>query len=77
MQKALEIFQEITQALLADEQLNPVAKYIPSAQIYDKLDLSLSHEGTDMDSFKKSLKDLVLATPRTATNAFFNQLWNI
>lgn len=75
MQKALEIFQEITQALLADEQLNPVAKYIPSAQIYDKLDLSLSHEGTDMDSFKKSLKDLVLATPRTATNAFFNQLF--
>ena len=75
MQKALEIFQEITQALLADEQLNPVAKYIPSAQIYDKLDLSLSNEGTDMDSFKKSLKDLVLATPRTATNAFFNQLF--
>ena len=75
MQKALDIFQEITQALLTDEQQNPVARYIPSDKVYEELDLSLSYDGTDMDQFKKSLKDLVLATPRTATNAFFNQLF--
>lgn len=75
MQKALDIFQEITQALLVDEKSNPVAEYIPSDVVYDKLDLRLSEEGTDIDQFKKSLKDLVLATPRTATNAFFNQLF--
>ncbi len=75
MQKALDIFQEITQALLADEQHNPVARYIPSEKVYEELDLKLSHDGTNMDNFKKSLKELVLATPRTATNAFFNQLF--
>ena len=75
MQKALDIFQEITQALLTDEQQNPVARYIPSDKVYEELDLGLSYDGTDMDQFKKSLKDLVLATPRTATNAFFNQLF--
>jgi len=75
MQKALDIFQEITQALLADEQKNPVAEYIPSEVVYDKLDLRLTEEGTDMEQFKSALKGLVLATPKTATNAFFNQLF--
>lgn len=75
MQEALDIFQDITQALLADEKKNPVANYIPSEKIYDELDLTLGKEGTDMDQFKKALHDLVLATPRTATNAFFNQLF--
>ena len=75
MQKALDIFQEITQALLVDEQKNPVAEYIPSDVVYDKLDLRLTEDGTDMDQFKSALKELVLAAPRTATNAFFNQLF--
>lgn len=75
MQKALEIFEEITQALLIEEKENPVTKYVPSEVIYDKLDLRLSNEGCDLTQFKSALKDLVLATPKTATNAFFNQLF--
>lgn len=75
MQKALDIFQEITQALLIDENKNPVTEYIPSDLIYDHLDLRLEENGTDMEHLKDALKNLVLATPKTATNAFFNQLF--
>ncbi len=75
MQKALDIFQEITEALLNDEKNNPVTEYIPSDEIYNHLDLKLKNEGIDTESFKNSLKKLVLATPKTATNAFFNQLF--
>jgi sulfinoalanine decarboxylase/sulfinoalanine decarboxylase/aspartate 1-decarboxylase len=39
------------------------------------LDLSLSEDGIPDEEFERALKDLVLKTPRTATNAFFNQLF--
>jgi sulfinoalanine decarboxylase/sulfinoalanine decarboxylase/aspartate 1-decarboxylase len=39
------------------------------------LDLSLSEDGIPDEEFELALKDLVLKTPRTATNAFFNQLF--
>lgn len=75
MEQSLEIFNRLVQQLLADEEKNPVAKHIPSAQLYDRLDLKLQADGISAQELEKSLKDLVFATPRTATNAFFNQLF--
>lgn len=75
MEQSLEIFNRIVEELLTDESKNPVAEHIPSAQLYDRLDLKLKNEGVSASELEKSLKDLVFTTPRTGTNAFFNQLF--
>lgn len=75
MQKDLSVFNELVKSLLEDEQKKPVAEHISADKLFQTLDLSLSSEPISEEEFQKTLKDLVLATPRTATNAFFNQLF--
>lgn len=75
MDKSLIIFNEIAKKLLEDEKQNPVAEFISSDELFDKLDLELSDEPIDEERFKAAVEGLVLKTPRTATNAFFNQLF--
>lgn len=75
MKNTLSVFNEIVSELLEDEKMNPVAEYVASGELYDKLDLSLSDEPIDENKYKAILKDLVFKTPRTATKAFFNQLF--
>ena len=75
MEKSISLFKEIVDQLLQDEKENPMAEHIPSAELYDRLDLSLSNEPIDDQRFQEALTELVLKTPRTATNAFFNQLF--
>src|SRR5690554_5165833 len=75
MEKALAVFQSIAAELLADEKANPVVEYIPADQLFGRLDLSLEENGIDDETHLKKLKELVMASPRTATNAFFNQLY--
>lgn len=75
IEQSLAIFNRIVTELLADEKENPVAEHIPSSSLYDRLDLKLEQNGLSTSALEKSLKDLVFTTPRTATNAFFNQLF--
>lgn len=75
MEKSLDIFKNLAKELLEDEKNNPVAEHIPSSNLYERLDLSLHDYPIDDEEFLKSLKDLVFTTPRTGTNAFFNQLF--
>ncbi len=75
MQDTLHTFQKIASELLEDESQNPVADFIPSDELYQQLDLSLQKEGIPQETFEKALKELVFKTPRTATRAFFNQLF--
>ncbi len=75
MKQSLEIFNTLVNELLADEVQNPLAKYIPSTDLYEQVDLTLQKEGISSQELEKALKDLVFATPRTATKAFFNQLF--
>lgn len=75
MKHTLELFQRITQELLEDETQNSVAKHIPSSALFDTLDLSLKATPLDEEKFEKVLKELVFASPRTATKGFFNQLF--
>lgn len=75
MQKEISVFNELVKTLLEDEQKQPVAKHIPADKVFQELDLSLSSNPINEDELKKALEKLVLATPRTATNAFFNQLF--
>ncbi len=75
MEQSLKIFDRLVRELLADEAQNPVAEYIPSAKLFDRLDLKLQKDGISTAELETSLKDLIFTTPRTATNAFFNQLF--
>lgn len=75
MRQTLDIFQEICAELISQEQSNPVAKYIPPNQVFDQLDIALEDDPTEISHLKASLKEIVLSTPRTASAAFFNQLF--
>ena len=75
MRKTLEQFAEITNDLLRDEKENPVADFVPADKLFEILDLQLTEEGSPASEFEKALRDLVMKTPRTGTNAFFNQLF--
>lgn len=75
MNTVLDLFQRITNDLLKDEEKNPVAQYVPSSELFDTLDLSLKTDPLSEDEFEKVVKELVFASPRTATNGFFNQLF--
>ena len=75
MQKEVAVFIELVNTLLKDEKENPVAEFISAEEVFDRLDLSLSDYPINEVEFKLALEKLVLSTPRTATNAFFNQLF--
>ncbi|WP_417266470.1 pyridoxal phosphate-dependent decarboxylase family protein [Brumimicrobium sp.] len=75
MEKALAVFQSLASELLADEKVKSVVDYIPAEQLFDRLDLSLNDNPIDDATHLEKLKALIMATPRTATNGFFNQLY--
>lgn len=71
----LTLFNELVEVLLSEEEANPVADRIDSKELYNTVDLSLNNNGMVDDEFKKVLKDVLVSTPKTATNLFFNQLF--
>ena len=75
MQKALNLFQRIASDLLEDEKKNPVSDYIPVQDLYKQIDLCLRENPISQQEFESVLREVVFASPRTATPAFFNQLF--
>lgn len=71
----LIIFNELVEVLLNEEEKHPVAKRIDATVLYETIDLSLQKTALVDDAFKKVLKEVLVATPKTATNLFFNQLF--
>lgn len=68
-------FQSLMQALFQAEKDEPVVEPIPAEELFERLDLNLNNEGLSDEKFYECLRDLVMATPRTASNKFFNQLF--
>ncbi|MBO6516453.1 MAG: aminotransferase class V-fold PLP-dependent enzyme [Bacteroidia bacterium] len=75
MHDTLSHFNTLVQELIEDEVVNPVAQHLPSDELFDTLDLDLSEDGVDNQTFRALFKDLVFRTTRTATKGFFNQLF--
>ncbi len=75
IKKDLETFDEIFTALRQDEIENPVSKVFEAQTLFETLDLSLRDDPISDDTFKAILKELVLKTPKTSSNRFFNQLF--
>jgi len=71
----LILFNELAEVLLNEEGNHPVAKRIDSNELYSTIDLSLNKNAIVDGAFKKVLKEVLVATPKTATSLFFNQLF--
>ncbi len=75
MQNDIALFSELCDALFEAESHQPVAKPIPTSELYQQLDLSLRSDGVIDEDLKNILKDIVKSTPKTASKSFFNQLF--
>ena len=71
----LALFNELAETLIHEEQKNPVAERIEANELYNTIDLSLKDTPMIDEDFKANLKDILISTPKTATNLFFNQLF--
>ena len=71
----LALFNELVETLIKEEDRNPVADRIDSNKLYDSIDLSLNESAMVDDEFKSVIRDILISTPKTATNLFFNQLF--
>ena len=71
----LELFNQLVEVLLNEEATKPVAERIKAEELYNTLDLSLNESPMLDQAYKEVLRDVLIATPKTATNLFFNQLF--
>ncbi|MFT5595922.1 MAG: sulfinoalanine decarboxylase, partial [Flammeovirgaceae bacterium] len=71
----IELFNELVEVLISEEDKHPVADRIEANKLYDSIDLSLNEAAMVDEEFKTVLKDVLVSTPKTATNLFFNQLF--
>ncbi|MFT4757139.1 MAG: sulfinoalanine decarboxylase, partial [Vicingaceae bacterium] len=71
----LVLFNELVEVLINEEKQHPVADRIQADKLYDAIDLSLNETAMVDEEFKAVLKDVIVSTPKTATNLFFNQLF--
>ena len=71
----LALFNELVEVLISEEVENPVAERIAASKLFNTIDLSLNDVAMIDGDFKTLLQELLVATPKTATNLFFNQLF--
>ncbi|WP_425077381.1 pyridoxal phosphate-dependent decarboxylase family protein [Psychroserpens sp. S379A] len=75
MHNDLKLFNELAEFLLSEEVSQPVAIPIDTKVLYETIDIELKDEPTIDETFKSTLKDIIKSTPKTASKAFFNQLF--
>ncbi|WP_299732480.1 pyridoxal-dependent decarboxylase [uncultured Endozoicomonas sp.] len=75
MEHLLNRFVDLANEMIAEESKHPMASYIPTSELASALDLSLSDKPMDDDAFFSTLREVILKTPKTASKAFFNQLF--
>jgi glutamate/tyrosine decarboxylase-like PLP-dependent enzyme len=75
MLKDLKLFIELAEFLISEETNHPVAIPIDTKLLYDTIDLELQENPAIDDTFKETLKSIIKSTPKTASKAFFNQLF--
>lgn len=75
IKKELDAFIQIAYKLFDAEENIPVTEPISAHEVEEKLQLGLAQEGISENNFYQLLEKIVLNTPRTASNRFFNQLF--
>jgi sulfinoalanine decarboxylase/sulfinoalanine decarboxylase/aspartate 1-decarboxylase len=72
----IEGVARIAERLFAAERDEPVAPFRTPAAMAEVLDLNIPAEGNTADAVLEELERIVLATPRTGSRRFFNQLFS-
>ena len=75
MKKELKLFQKLALELIEKEKKEPSLKPIQTEDLWSKIDIALEDYPISKNDFEVILRQLVLNSPRTATNKFFNQLY--
>ncbi len=71
----LNQFVSLSTDLLEDEIKNPISKRIPALDLSKTIDIALSDAPLSEQAYYETLKQVVLATPKTSSKLFFNQLF--
>lgn len=71
----LSLFNRLVDELIKLEKTNPVVSPIAPSELLETLDIELREEPQMEEDFSESLRQIVEATPRTASSMFFNQLF--
>ena len=66
MVKDLELFNELVEILLKEEQTQPVAQPLETHKLYQNLNLSLNDKALVDQNFKEILIEIIKKTPKTA-----------
>ena len=64
----LNIFNSLANELINDDQEKGISPKIQEKDVLNKLDISLNENGIDDETFKNSLKEIILNTPKTSWN---------
>lgn len=75
VEKDLALFNELANKILKAEKEKPVVTPVHPRTIFDRFDLALPDDAIPDEEFKEALEDIVMNTPRTASDHFFNQLF--
>ena len=75
MEHDLNFFCNLVNKLNKEEKITPIIKPLSPGELRDSIDLSLTNKGNTQEVFEKNITDVVMATPRTSTRLFFNQLF--
>lgn len=75
MKSDLHTFLGLANDLINDENENPISPRIPSDKLEELLNIGLGENGIEEEQFIETLKRVVLATPKTSSKLFFNQLF--
>lgn len=73
--KEMDQFVALSTSLLKDEEENPISRRIPVENLSNELNFELSKEGISDSEYYEIVEDIVLATPKTSSKLFFNQLF--
>lgn len=75
IKKPLEKTLAIAEKFIRDEEINPVLAYKSPQELWAELDIRIGEKGLSEEVFFQVLEDVVMATPKTASKSFFNQLF--
>ena len=75
IQNKLDKTLDIAKKFIQDEEKTPVSAYKSPYELLDELDLKIGEKGISDEAFFEVLEEVVMATPKTASKSFFNQLF--
>ncbi|MEE2954407.1 MAG: aminotransferase class V-fold PLP-dependent enzyme [Bacteroidota bacterium] len=71
----LKTFIKLAKEFLKEEGKDFPGEYISPKEIGDKIDVSLNDTPINRHEFERALKKIIIATPKTSSKLFFNQLF--